>query len=678
MPLEITLHQALFGYRAGHNLLAASCDLSAESRRLLAEQTDASGSWPATGFDHIITGIPLPDTSYYALFCTWPAPEMPRPGCVWSHVLLVELADLASLTDLSELRNFFKRPKTEVSNDDSNYESPLRVNFANRSPKELPFSLENDAQLFVEGLYASPRLPFVRESTDSSYFNDLVFGIWSQQWPRLRRNFSFSTGSFSDRSRAGIPFDLQIAPPSTKHWHSATNADKQQNYQEGHKKPSRLPWIETVVSDLISPGLNGLRQFLQTCGVDMKSPRNAFSILAATYHATNFDLQLDWTGLLRTVAKAFPDPTEAIKFKEWLVNSSAVCDRSVSLDRSWQTSQFILRARESRAYSKVSYDHAALVPMVWENRRDEVLSLFNHVARQPSTSSASAFITAVATAITADDLPRICTEYPELILFFFRHKHALAFQTNTWLLPEHIQWRVFETLEELSLNEQEWGKTMSAMFLTATNVAVRKAVRNAGDYAMHGAYEWLDQKIAHEFLPSQIWREALAEAAAKELSENTCLLPSHLALCSWLAHPKMVRQALISERNDVRELVEMPLEALPRPLITHTAFLLVMLGLRAETLVGITMLKKGFFQVHDALASGNYFSDSWSLLAPELPRSPVWKEWDRCEKLRRAVRQRLLDSGERRSLLEIAESAKQRELAHKIFESEIKDDDFLD
>src|ERR1035438_7653912 len=113
MPVEVALHQAVFGYDAGHNLLAASCPLSAESRRTLAVLTDTSGPWPASGFDHAFTGTLLPDMPYYALFCTWLAPEMPRPGCVWSHVLLIELADLAGLADLGELRHCFKKP-TEI------------------------------------------------------------------------------------------------------------------------------------------------------------------------------------------------------------------------------------------------------------------------------------------------------------------------------------------------------------------------------------------------------------------------------------------------------------------------------------------------------------------------------------------------------------------------------------
>ena len=41
---------------------------------------------------------------------TWRAPEMSRPGCVWTHALLIEPALLESLEHLSVLQQFFSRP----------------------------------------------------------------------------------------------------------------------------------------------------------------------------------------------------------------------------------------------------------------------------------------------------------------------------------------------------------------------------------------------------------------------------------------------------------------------------------------------------------------------------------------------------------------------------------------
>src|SRR5437016_3929075 len=135
MPERLRIEQALFGYSDGHHLVAASVDFVPRVRQFLANVTDSSGPEKSDGFETAFTGLPVPETDYYALFCTWPAPEMPRPGCVWSHVLLVDLTDLARISDLSILRSLCLRPTVPPNLFD--YEKPHKLIVPN-----LAFGLE--------------------------------------------------------------------------------------------------------------------------------------------------------------------------------------------------------------------------------------------------------------------------------------------------------------------------------------------------------------------------------------------------------------------------------------------------------------------------------------------------------------------------------------------------------
>src|SRR6266496_4432603 len=295
MPVEVMLHQAVFGYDAGHNLLAASCTLSAESRRTLAVLTDAPGPWPTSGFDLIFTGTPLPDMPYYALFCTWPAPEMPRPGCVWSHVILIELADLAGLADLGELCHCFRRPSKTV---DQKWRDPLHFVVKRDIAAPIARGLQRDCQRFLAALYAKPQLPFVAEALNAETYADLVFALWSQQWPRLRRNFRFSTGSFADRGRVGAAFDLQVTPTSSRR---AWQRSDGHLLSEGVDSPTEeLPadseqWIRIALDDLLAPSKTGFRSFLCAYGTDVNHPRGAFARLATAYHRLSAQPCGDWT-----------------------------------------------------------------------------------------------------------------------------------------------------------------------------------------------------------------------------------------------------------------------------------------------------------------------------------------------------------------------------------------------
>lgn len=253
----IRVHQALFGYHDGHNLVAASVSLSPNVRHFLATMTDASGAEIAQGFALAYTGLAVPQTDYYALFCTWPAPEMPRPGCVWSHVLLVNLADLARLRDLSMLRGFCQRPKTPSAA--SEYEEPITLPSLDRPNQPHVPHPHNTASLLT-ALYRYPERGIVVLAERSEEWEDTVFALWSQQWPRLRRNFAFSTGSFGDRRLAGVIFDLQIAPVGSERlWRRAELPTTVIEPTSGASSGSEPPWIRLVMDDLVADSSSPLR-----------------------------------------------------------------------------------------------------------------------------------------------------------------------------------------------------------------------------------------------------------------------------------------------------------------------------------------------------------------------------------------------------------------------------------
>ena len=195
MPSELTIQQALFGYDTGHHLLGASLPLSTDHKHMLAVITDLSGSAPTQGFDATYTGLPLSGTNYYAFFCTWLAPEMPRPGCVWSHVLFLELADFAEMQDLSIIRQLFRRPITWSTRTPISGASQISGPTL-KAPKKVDASMLFEAAALLRALYMHPQKSVVLPSLDTGKIEDLILALWSQQWPRLRRNFRFSTGFF--------------------------------------------------------------------------------------------------------------------------------------------------------------------------------------------------------------------------------------------------------------------------------------------------------------------------------------------------------------------------------------------------------------------------------------------------------------------------------------------------
>lgn len=639
MPEQIQLQQALFGYRDGHNLLATSTALAPRVRQFLATITDSSGPESIKGFEGAVTGLPVPETDFYAIFRTWPALEMPRPGCVWSHLILIQLADLARIPDLSRLPHLCARPP--LSGAATRYETTLAFNIATTEPDRGGMSDETRIHYLIEALYENSERGVVVLDEDSASWEDPIFTVWTQQWPRLRREFAFSTGSLGDRRLAGVPFDLQIAPVSGERlWRRTDNPTLLLNYQSqrsipfGHSIPE---WIGVSKEDIRRSSDRRFRQFLFDYGSDIDKPRNAFAKLAATYNLIAAASPSAWYELLCSVGEAFPDQNEAVRLKRWLVTLPSSLSSAGSLDRALGIVSFLLDSPGSAAYPKSSVDVSSAAVSLWKGKRDQTIALLSRLVQREERALVVSFVEGIANAVDSSSLKAIVAGHAELVPLVIKYNPALAFEIDTWNLSVHVQTQVYDTLKLLQLSQADWGKIVSAMFIASSHVCVRDAVAMAGHFAMPGAFEWLEHRIAHEVLPSPAWRDALSSAAIAILTQTTNLGPAQLALSAWCAPASDVRQILSSSREDVQQLADVSPEAIPLPLRTSTAFLLLAIGLKENSVAAAKLILGNFFTVHEALAAGAYSSDSWWLISPELPALGWWRDWDRCKKLRRAV-----------------------------------------
>ncbi|MBW8683517.1 GAP1-N1 domain-containing protein [Chitinophaga rhizophila] len=207
---NISIHQTLHGYKEGHNLLASSSELNGMERRTLSVMSDYTGTGVEKGFTEYITGYPLAGSKFYAFSKTWYADEMPRPGCVWTHTLLIDLSVLWMINNLSLLSSLFRRPSESMYN---SYNNSIQLNLAQVSennPDDSVFFPFVSCQL-----YNGDR-PLIIYSDSAKQLESAILQTWLFQWPRLRRHFSFCTGSISPRRLESKFLDLQVMPNSRK------------------------------------------------------------------------------------------------------------------------------------------------------------------------------------------------------------------------------------------------------------------------------------------------------------------------------------------------------------------------------------------------------------------------------------------------------------------------------
>ncbi len=258
---EFPIDQALFGYADGHRQIAASLRLPSRDMYHLAAASDLASSVSLAPDESYLTGLPLEESNRYALIRTWPAPEMPRPGCVWSHVLLLDQKVLATFGNFSDLLTEF-RPPSAVNR--SFYSSTLLPNEGDAEPP----SPDTRVIAAVIASYYSGSPTVVPPGKNAAALEAAILSVWTQQWPKLRAQFSFRTAMVAAR-RSKSNFDVQVSASSVPAEGTEDN------------------WVVAATNDAASGSTTPLRRFLWRYGRDIAIPRSRYRQLVELFLIAN-------------------------------------------------------------------------------------------------------------------------------------------------------------------------------------------------------------------------------------------------------------------------------------------------------------------------------------------------------------------------------------------------------
>lgn len=384
------MHQCLFGYDDGHRLIASSLPLGTETTAL-TELSDLAPGTVFGGSDGYWSGVPAPGIHRYALMRTWPAPEMPRPGCVWTHALLIEPTTLGRLPDLMALTALASRPTNR--SDTERYRelttldpgcAPLRT--GTPAGEDVGFVIS-----LLEALYADGDRVIAVPTPGRN--DGEVFAVWSQQWPRLRRNFRFQTAVTREtRSGSAVRLDvsMRLEAPTGR---GARSAGKRQ-------------WIDEAVRDAAAGG-GDLRAFLWKYGADVRKQRGSFRPLASVF-ALGDGAELG-TGatLLELITQAFPDLDDAALLKQDVIDGAIVS--GAQLDVLW----YVLANGGSQVFPPPTEAGVARLALLWPMRPDDLLHMAETTA-DDEDPLAKAVFTTVTSAVPVADFWRLTASYPRI------------------------------------------------------------------------------------------------------------------------------------------------------------------------------------------------------------------------------------------------------------------------
>jgi hypothetical protein len=624
------LQQCLFGYRNGHRRLASSTELPVSDERLLLRLTDLSGPRLIPGFETYISGYRLPSRTFYALAKTWYAPELERPGCVWTHVLLVPVADFKDLnaTAADRFLELFRRPSVDTPGI-SGFDSPLDQSKP-ASPRLVLASLP--VREMVEGLYTSGK-PVVVPSSSSEFYDVVALRLWGQQPSSLRQDFTFCTGSLDLLRWETEVFNLQIMPERVARQHQAELFTVDGSFEPKEK------WSDCIARDIIAGDNSRFRDFIGSYFESAKQSdfsRNAkqLTTLAKAFVAVqSFQNDThDVASLVDIIGDLYPRPEMGRRLKQALFGSNSIielqpADLAILL-------RCLAVGNTSKAYSIPDIALSDRARKLWQLDAAAGYDLLVYALSIEKTPALQELITGIFDVVTIEQLEQFKPLSPGLLIDLGEYRPELLSERGFWDLTSdsELALEIAEALaDRLSLNLvfQNLSKARRYDLL----VRIFRAKGTTGVPSLLAVLATLDTN-------QQSDRQALTE----ELRPFTSALSTFVRDAGIPGGLLYAVGELLSPSDDVvlkSTTVEdwcLLLDGLTestRPCRAHAfAFVLALNNFSGK---GYELVKRTFDLLHKAAARSDLAFESWSLIRDHLPRLSWHNKWDKCERLRRAV-----------------------------------------
>jgi hypothetical protein len=309
------VHQALHGYRRGHELLAGSVRLPPAVADLVTRLSDLSGStasdWKFTSY---LTGYPLSDAGYFAIARTWEDKNAARAGCVLTHTLLIPFDVWRVAPDPRAFSDLFASPDELRS--EEGFKKPLRLDIKpSRGPRPVSLS-RGTAVDFVRKYFGEGHHPLVW--FDCPNPEDVAWAVIQLLWPALRQRFSWCTASLQPRSLDSRLLDLQFAPSvAYPRFHKISRENFIAAEPENSGQPAE-PWCVSCAQWIFSGHRPGpvdaeIRAFGPSLREDPTLMRHLF--LARDLSERMDSSRTAGPGLLDVAEALAPGPDEALDYK---------------------------------------------------------------------------------------------------------------------------------------------------------------------------------------------------------------------------------------------------------------------------------------------------------------------------------------------------------------------------
>lgn len=637
------IEQMLHGYDSGHRLLAGSIMLKDKmDMDAIATLSDWSEYIFPNGDSSYLTAYPLKESGYYVVAKTWYAEEMKRPGCVWTHSLLIPFEELNIVDDFRRISTLFIRPAT---NDNFDLYSRTIIHETKfnlpSNYKDLTTSKRMIAMILLSFLNSGNMPLTFGALKDNDLAGILMLSVMNATPMAMLQNVSWCTGTAYPRKLNGKQLTCQFL--------SRQGGEQILNIQVEEEK-----WID-YVTDAMARGDVNKGQLIRMFAEDIGESVDKYSAIVKVLYTLEdyFNTEVDGTERYRTVfeiiASYFPTKDEGLVIKK-------LCTNKTFSERYCSELMFFYFLATLPLDGVFSFEETK-VEERWKgfigNNKEEYVTLLKHICESGNVNEWGAgILKESATVLTMKDITEIIKNDYQLF--------GSITLLNSEIL-EKVQWQVLsqkeiESILPMILDSRtrdsftQWATLFATMLEQDVNVS-NEIAEEIFDKANDATTTLLDfvNKDSKRFVKNVFER----------------LIGRHQEeVLMWLGGVEIVTvnvaYAIVDSLNEHSAIVVNAGANVWKPFLklqNHSlrielyAFLFSLSFNWPCDRDALELLRMAFYPLHTYEATGKLGYGNWKRIERYMEPLVFWEEWDKCKKMRKTVVKRLKNAGFDKSVL---------------------------
>lgn len=621
------IHQMLHGYNHGHNYIQGSIVLdSIHDMNKIAMLSDWSEYVNGEDYSYL-TFYSLDESNYYVVAKTWYASEMSRPGCVWTHSLLICKDDLANISDFLHLQEYFVHPASAADYSKKIiYDDALGVQHRNMldiSDEALLWQMYS----FIYEERMSLTLPLERDFRVVQYLslqflNNLPVGLLSK--------INLCTGTISERPFGNKNKTIVFSPSAVQNIFVMSD--------------TKFTFLDRLVTAVIYKD-DQMSRLIRSFDNELGDSLNKFSAFLQLLDLFNQNLTVEAEKekneylIIEQLSKGFPFPSEGCRLKQRFLSKSAA-----SYFVSEENFLYMMCVVDVRAFYKDDIHFMERVHSLFDSSKEKYVALLERLIDRSENND------------WGDQLLRDSV-------------NLLSYEDWNNLIK--TKWFVFLSLASMTpslLNHTNWQNAGKRQVKEVLDILSKESSRQG----FMKYQELLDAIYTYNI---QI-DEGLANAISLHMSDFVCMILSKAnstgifidslmkeclgkqdEVITWMKNESYISQDIttrfiICDFDPKSKIVKDSTSALWRKIIFDSSmsldyyiFIFVLSFNWYKDEDAIEYMKYAFMPIYRSIMTSQITLRQWKKLESLMEPLKIWQDWDKGKKIRKTLAKRLKVAG---------------------------------